>query len=199
VYEVSTKNHPIQRDFTSTSKEHREKENPQAKSDLENLENTFDASQLNEQQTKYLLGLQSIYNELNNTSLNLFKEEPVSSAPDDDLTEDNQIFSYYFTERADKPKASVDALLSLPKPSYLNNWNHFVVDERSPPTVTEEPTDKPEFFGTLSHAEADAQYASSVIDNSFKGIIDNVECPLSPLETHRQLEASINDIMTLIK
>ena len=123
------------------------------------------------------------------------------TAPDADITEDSQIFAYYFTERVEKPKASADALLTLPKPSYLNNWKHVVVDESSPPppSAKEEPEDKPEFFGTLSHAESDAQYASSIIDKSFKGIIDNVKSPLSPLETNRQLEASINDIMTLIK
>lgn len=42
-------------------------------SELLDLEKSFDPRQLTEQQTNYLIGLQSIYNELNDAKLDLFK------------------------------------------------------------------------------------------------------------------------------
>lgn len=107
MYEI-TKQEPLSNDLPNQSipssysdktesEAHRFKPPPSRNNEMENLQNSFDATQLNEQQTKYLLGLQSIYNELNFTDLNLFKTNTNQSSNYKKSLEEDMIFSHYFT------------------------------------------------------------------------------------------------------
>ena len=60
--------------------------------DFTDMESTFDPDHLNPKQTNYLKGLQSIYNELNYTKLNLFKKK---ESPLVTMSDDKSIFSHY--------------------------------------------------------------------------------------------------------
>ncbi len=125
------------------------------------------------------------------------KEESISTVSNTHITEDSQIFAYYFTEPARSPEETINNLLSLPNSSYLNSLKNNVINHRITTPISQVFDQKMEFFGTLSHAESDVQFASSIIDNSFKEIIDNVESPLPSLGIEQQLRMSINDNSTL--
>ena len=159
-----------------------------ASNELVKLENTFDAQLLSPQQTNYLLGLQGIYNELNNSNLNLFKKTPSPTA------EAKQIFSHYVDEEAVANDllqfAQTDGLLCLPKPTHevipLRLQRASNVSRSSIPFFD---TPDPSYeFSNLSETpfvikaidadqltESDINYATSVIDHSFQSCFESLD------------------------
>jgi hypothetical protein len=81
---------------------------PKFNAELLELEKSFDPRHLTEQQTKYLVGLQSIYNELNDAKLNLFKSN--NNTP----TEENK---QNFME-IKQDEGTNEIVIKVPKPSH---------------------------------------------------------------------------------
>lgn len=130
-----------------------------------------------------------------------------------------EIDIYLKQDSSNRQSSNIDSLLSLPKPSYeskplvrvpdldksakemlfsTHETPSRLIPVRKPSIETK--TDEISYYkGTLSHAEADVMYATSVIENSFKSCFECLDMDNNMLDEFTSSNKTENKILEDIK